>query len=251
MSRFAYAQAKSAGVALDPIIREAGLTRQQLDDPQASIAVRDQIKFLNLAAAALQDDLLGFHIAQIPDLRAFGLLYYLFASSETLLDGLQRVARYSTIVNEGVAQTCTHGTELSMSIRYQGVSRHLDHHQMECWMAGLMRMCRELTGLRLAPLRVRFVHQRGGDQRAELSNFFGKNIEFGAPIDDVAFPRRIADARLLSADPYLNKLLLAYCDDALAHRRRAGTFRQASRTRLRRCSRTARRTSKRWRSNWP
>ena len=35
MSRFAYARAKSAGLALDTIIKEAGLTRQQLDDPHA------------------------------------------------------------------------------------------------------------------------------------------------------------------------------------------------------------------------
>ena len=225
MSRLAYARAKSAGIAVEPLIKKAGLTRQQLDDPHGIIQVRDQIRFLNLAATALQDDLLGFHLAQIPDLRAVGLLYYLLASSETLLDGLQRVARYSTIVNEGIAQTCTHGTELSLSFRYQGVSRHLDRHQIECWAAALVRVCRELTGLRLVPSRVRLVHQRGEDQGAELSNFFGKAIEFGAPVDDVAFPRRIADARILSADPYLNKLLLAYCEDALSHRRRAGTFR--------------------------
>ena len=225
MSRFAYARATSAGIALDPIIKQARLTRQQLDDPHATIAVRDQIKFLNLAAAALQDDLLGLHLAQMPDLRAAGLLYYLLASSETLLDGLQRTARYSTIVNEGVVQTCTYGAELSMSIRYQGVSRHLDHHQMECWMAGLVRMCRELTGLRLVPSRVRFIHQRGEDQAAELSKFFGKAVEFGAAVDDVAFPRHAAEARILSADPYLNKLLLAHCEDALSHRRRADTFR--------------------------
>ena len=225
MSRFAYARAKSAGVALDPIIKQAGPTLQQLDDPHATIAVRDQIKFLNLAAEALQDDLLGFHIAQTPDLRAFGLLYYLLASSETLLEGLQRIARYSTIVNEGVAQTCTHGAEFCVSLRYQGVSRHLDRHQIECWTAGLVRMCRELTGLRLVPSRLRLVHQRGEDQGAELSKFFGKAIEFGAPVDDVAFPRSVAEARILSADPYLNKLLLAHCEDALSHRKRAGTFR--------------------------
>src|ERR1043166_4295963 len=106
MCRLAYARAKHAGIALDPLIRNGGLTRQQLDDPRAPITVRDQIKFLNLAAAALQDDLLGFHLAQVLDLRAAGLLYYLLASSETLLDGLQRIARYSTIVNEGIAQTC-------------------------------------------------------------------------------------------------------------------------------------------------
>jgi len=225
MSRLAYARVKSAGLALDPLIREAGLTGQQLDNPQALIPVRDQIKFLNLAAAALQDDLLGFHLSDMPDLRAIGLLYYLLASSETLLDGLQRIARYSTIVNEGIIQTCTHGTELSMSFRYHGVGRHLDRHQIECWTAGLVRACRELTGLRLVPSRVRLVHQRGEIQGAELANFFGQTVEFGAPVDDVAFPRRFAEARILSADPYLNKLLLAYCEDALRHRKRAGTFR--------------------------
>ena len=226
MSRLAYARAKSAGIALEPLIREAGLTRQQLDDPHASMTVRDQIKFLNLTAAALQDDLLGFHLAQMPDLRAIGLLYYLLASSETLLEGLQRIARYSTIVNQGIVQTCVHGTtELSMSFRYQGVGRHLDRHQIECWTAGLVRICRELTGLRLAPSRVRMVHQRGEVQGTTLSNFFGVNVEFGAPVDDVAFPGRFAEARIRSADPYLNKLLLDYCEDALSHRRRADTFR--------------------------
>jgi len=225
MSRFAYARAKKAGVALDPLVREAGLTRQQLDDPRALITVRDQIKFLNLAATALQDDLLGFHIAAMPDLRAIGLLYYLIASSETLLDGLQRVARYSTIVNEGVIQTCTHGSELAMSFRYRGVSRHLDRHQIECWTAGLVRICRELTGLRLVPSRVRLIHHRRADEGAELMSFFGNSIEFGAPVDDVAFPRRFAEARIRSADPYLNKLLMSHCEQALSHRKRAGTFR--------------------------
>ena len=225
MSRMAYARAKQAGVGLDALIRQAGLTPQQLDEPHASIAVRDQIRFLNLAAGALGDDLLGFHLSDMPDLRAIGLLYYLLASSETLLEGLQRIARYSTIVNEGVIQTCTQGSEVSMSFRYHGVSRHLDRHQMECWTAGLVRACRALTGRRLVPTRVRMVHERGEDQKAELAKFFGKAVEFGAPVDDLAFPRSAAEARILSADPYLNRLLLDYCEDALAHRKRAGTFR--------------------------
>lgn len=225
MSRLAYARAKSAGIALAPLIKEAGLTRQQLDDPHASIVVRDQIKFLNLAAMALQDDLLGFHLAQMPDLRAVGLLYYLLASSETLVDGVQRIARYSTIVNEGFVQSCTHGTEFSVSFRYKGVSRHLDRHQIECWAAGLVRLCRELTGLRLVPSRVRLVHQRSQPHKAELSSFFGTEIEFGSTADDITFAGRVGDTRILSADPFLNKLLLAYCEDALSHRKRAGTFR--------------------------
>ena len=225
ISRFAYARAKSAGIALDPIVKQAGLTRQQLDDPDASVAVRDQIKFFNLAAAALQDDLLGFHIAQIPQPRAFGLLYYLLASSETLLEGLQRIARYSTIVNEGVAQTCMHGNELCVSFRYQGVSRHLDRHQIECWTAGLVRMCRELTVLRLVPSRVR-LSISGEKINGSSCRSSPARISSSARRSMMSRSRATsAEARILSADPYLNKLLLAHCEDALSHRKRAGTFR--------------------------
>ena len=103
MTRLAYDRAKTAGIALDPLLTTAGLTAHQIEDPQTVIRVRDQIKFLNLVATALEDDLLGFHLAQTADLRQLGLLYYVLASSETLIDALQRAARYSSIVNEGVS----------------------------------------------------------------------------------------------------------------------------------------------------
>ena len=65
--------------------------------------MRSQIRFLDLAADALQDDLLGFHLARDYDLREIGLLYYVLASSDVLNDALQKAARYSRIVNEGVS----------------------------------------------------------------------------------------------------------------------------------------------------
>jgi hypothetical protein len=46
-----------------------------------------QIKFVELVASALQDNLLGFHLAQNFDLREMGFLYYVPASSETLGEG--------------------------------------------------------------------------------------------------------------------------------------------------------------------
>jgi hypothetical protein len=115
MSRLAYKHALAAGIDLDAQLREAGLTRAQIENPRTPIKVRDQIKFLNLAAAAVGDDFLGFHLAQECDLREIGLLYYVLASSETLIDALQRAVRYSTIVNEGVSQTCIDGKDIGLS----------------------------------------------------------------------------------------------------------------------------------------
>ena len=226
MSRLAYKHALAAGIDLDAQLREAGLTRAQIENPRTPIKVRDQIKFLNLVAAAVGDDFLGFHLAQECDLREIGLLYYVLASSETLIDALQRAVRYSTIVNEGVSQTCIDGKDVGLSFHYVGVSRHPDRHQIEFWITAIVRTCRQLTGFRVVPERVRLVHHRPAG--TELAEFFGDHIEFGAPVDDIVFPASIRNSRIVSADPYLNNLLISYCEEALGHRkRRRGSFQSA------------------------
>jgi AraC-like DNA-binding protein len=226
MSRLAYKHARAAGIDLETELKEAGLTCAQIDNPREPIKVRDQIKFLNLVASAVDDDFLGFHLAQKCDLREIGLLYYVLASSDVLIDALQRAVRYSTIVNEGVSQTCIDGKYLGLSFDYVGVSRHQDRHQIEFWITALVRTCRQLTGFRVVPERVRMVHHRTAG--AELAEIFGDNIEFGASVDDIVFPVSIRNSRVVSADPYLNNLLISYCEEALAHRnRKRGSFQSA------------------------
>jgi hypothetical protein len=86
----------------DTLLRKAGLSPLQIDHSELRIPVRCQIKFVDLAARALSDELLGFHLAKTAELREIGLLYYVMASSELLGDALQSCARYSAISNEGV-----------------------------------------------------------------------------------------------------------------------------------------------------
>jgi len=224
MGRLAYGRAKAAGVAMAPLLKASNLTVEQMDNPRIRLRVRDQIKFLNLVADALGDDVLGFHLAQIPDLREIGLLYYVLASSDILIEALQRGAHYTAIVNEGLSQKCIDGKDVRIVLNYIGVSRHIDRHQVEFWMTALVRVCRQLTGLRLLPAHVRFAHVR--ERRPpEFAEFFGHDIEFGAAVDEVAFAKKVRNLPVVSADPYLNKLLVKYCEEALACGRSQGTFR--------------------------
>jgi AraC-like DNA-binding protein len=224
MTRLAYARAKTADIALDPLLKKAGLTHREIEDPRSVIKVRDQVNFLNLVAAALEDDLLGFHLVQAADLRQLGPLYYVLASSEILIDALQRGVRYSSIVNEGVSLRCIDGKFIRISLHCVGVGRHLDRHQIEGFMTALVRVCRHLTGLRLLPNRVRLMHHRA--RNAEFAEFFGDNIEFDAAADDITFSNNIRQSPVVSADPYLNKLMISYCEEAISHRRSTrGSFR--------------------------
>ena len=86
IARLAYARAREAGVELKPLLTKAGLTKRQMEDDGIRLEVRHQISFLNVVADAVEDAFLGFHLAQLPDLRELGVLYYIAASSDTLGD---------------------------------------------------------------------------------------------------------------------------------------------------------------------
>ena len=223
LTRLGYAHLKSRGIEAQALLRQANLTLHQIKDSGIRLRVRDQISFLNLAAAELRDDLFGFHLALPFDLREFGFLYYIAASSGTLHDALHHLARYGSIANEGVALKYLSGANVGIAFHYVGVGRHRDRHQIEFFVAALVRLCRHLTGMRLVPSRVRLAHRSAG-AGSEFAEFIGGEVEFGAAVDEVSFAS--ADIPIISADHHLNKLLVAYCEEAL-HRRPANrsTFR--------------------------
>jgi AraC-like DNA-binding protein len=209
-------------------LKKAGLTDHQVKDRGARLPVQHQIQFLNLVADALEDEFLGFHLAQLPDLRELGLLFYVAASSETLGDALQRAVRYCSIVNEGLSLKCLEEKDIRIAFEYVGIARHSDRHQIEFSMTALIRLVRQLTGLRLAPSRVRLKHRRSNRGSSELAEYFGGHMTFGARTDELAFVGTIKDIAITSADPYLNEILVANCEQALSDRpKNRGTLRSA------------------------
>src|SRR4051812_4672946 len=137
IARLAYEQAKAAGLDAKRLLNRAKLTLQQVTDDRIRLAVKDQIEFLNLVAAALPAEFLGIRLAQKTDLREIGLLYYVLASSEKLTDALQRVARYSGLNNEGIRITYSQHNG-SITFHPIGISRLSDRHQIEFFVTILL-----------------------------------------------------------------------------------------------------------------
>jgi AraC-like DNA-binding protein len=227
IAQLAYARAQEAGLELEPLLKKAGLTHQQIEDRSARIAVRHQIQFLNLVANDLHDPFLGLHLAQMVDLREAGYLYYVPASCEYLGDALQRGARFTSIVDEGLSLKYLEGQDIKLVFDYVGVARHLDRHQIQFVMTFLVRMCRHVTGLHLRPTRVRLTHRHNSDC-SEFAAYFGGKLDFEADVDEMVFSGNAKDCRVISADPFLNELLVAHCEEALSHQpTNRGSFRSA------------------------
>ena len=140
------------------------------------------------------------------------------ASSQTLGDALKRVARYSQTTNEALVVRYREGNRLIISLSYSGVPRHSDRHQIEFCMFAVLRICRVLTGQNLVPQHFWISHHRSGTS-SEMARFVGTAVEFGATTDEFALNANARELPLIHADPYLNNLLLKYCEAALSDRR--------------------------------
>ena len=102
---------------------------------------------------------------------------------------------------------------------------------MEFFATTVVRVCRKLTGQHVFPMRMRLTHSRR-TVSPELTEFFGSDIEFGATADEITFAAPVGLLPVVSADPYLNKLLTTYCEEALSRRpANLDSFRSARRER--------------------
>ena len=217
LSRLAYEHGLKEGADVDVFLQQAQLTSRQIKDDDIQLGVQNQIKFVELVANATGDPLLGFHLAYSYDLREIGLLYYVIASAETLLGSLLRVARYSAVANDGVDLQVNKGNLIRVHLHYSGVARHSDVHQIEFWMASLVRICRTLIGTNCKPIEIRIMHDRR-KQVPEMEKLLGCAVKTGADVDEIIFSRESGEYPIVTADPYLNRLCVRFCEETLARR---------------------------------
>ncbi len=204
------------GIDVDPLRTKLGITKELRTDRDISIDTKHQIQFINMAASELKDELLGFHLAREMDAREKGPFYYLLSTAEKLSVALDHAIRYTSVLHEAL-RVSRGKSPSTIEFEYRGVKRYLDRHQMEFWITYALRMSRILTGRDLIPVQVSFIHQRG-QEALEMERYFGCSIEFGAPKDRIAFDPQEADLPVVTADPFLNRFLVEYFENAAAHR---------------------------------
>ncbi|KSV66633.1 hypothetical protein N182_35025 [Sinorhizobium sp. GL2] len=198
------------------MLLQCGLSELDLAN-RKRIQTSSQIKFLGKVSRACEDDRLGFTLAKNFDLREMGMLFYVAASSRRLGDALLRIERYARVANEALTIQIRKLPDYRIGFAYTGTPRHLDRHQIEFTAAVLLRLCREIVGQNLTPLRASFVHHRSGDLR-NMRGLLGCDIEFDAYADELVFDAAAAGLLLAEDDPFLNEIMVQMCEDAISIR---------------------------------
>jgi AraC-like DNA-binding protein len=227
LTRLAVDRLRRAGIKLQPLLSGVGLTVDQIDEPERRLSASKQIAFLEAAAEALSDELLGFRLAEEFDLRDLGLLYYVMAAADTLGDALKRASRYSRLTNEAIVFEYREAREPVLRLTYAGIPRHADRQQIEFCMVAMVRVSRALSGRRFFPTRVALAHVRPKGI-AKFAGCLGKDIEFGSDTDEIGLPPGSSEWPLVDADPRLSKILLKTAEETLSVRKEdTGAFRVA------------------------
>src|SRR5262249_24774621 len=224
-TRLAIRELKKARIDPGPLLVKAGISLLKVGEEAKRVGAESQIRFLEIAAEALGDSALGLHLAQDFDLRECGMLYYVLAASQNLGEAIRNLARYLAVSNESlqieVSETAKN-TVLAVSYK---IPRHTDQLFLEYGYAVVLRAFRELTGRRVSPKAVTFIHGRISNKR-EFDRFFGCSVSFNATADTLVFPPESVASPILTSDKYLLQILKNACEEVLAKRGKlSGTVR--------------------------
>ena len=209
-----------------PLLRQAGLAGQDLSKTQERISAVAQAKLLELAAEALRDPALGFHLAAEADPREAGLLFYVASAAKDLGEAITLFARYCRIVNEAIrAHLTRRPNELIIEVHIAGVPRFRAAQNTEFGVTVIIKGLRAIAGRTVRPAKIVLAHVRNAGL-PEFERFCGCPVEFGGSSDQLIFSNESLATPLITEDMHLLEVLRPICEEAAKQRETApGTLR--------------------------
>jgi AraC-like DNA-binding protein len=203
------------GIRKDMLIGAAGVTDEDLRDPDARVPVAAEIAIWQTLARYVADPAFGVRAGAAHSLRTIGLVGYVARFSATLRDALRRVQRYGRLFTEAVEFGLQEGQRevvLAKAHPALGPGQALAESYR---LAALLKASRDLTGLDIVPIEVSFTYTRPPAATASIDHFRCR-LHFGARRARVVFRSSDLDLPVEGADETLAGYLSKYAEQVLA-----------------------------------
>ncbi|MBM7060299.1 AraC family transcriptional regulator [Pseudomonas sp. UL073] len=195
-----------------PYLAKVGLDESVLECPDVAIPLRQYNGLLEAAAQGSDPNLglrmgLGLLGARVSN-SLLGGVGNAVRSAPDVRAMLDCASRYIVVHAQGSEVNWRlHAGRLEISYQVTDPSVSQRRQDAEFAVGTLYAMLRELTGECFAPLRVDFAHPQPADISLHRE-VFACPLRFGQPTNVIAWPRKILDAPLTTADPRLHRALL-------------------------------------------
>ncbi|WP_281645587.1 AraC family transcriptional regulator [Parendozoicomonas sp. Alg238-R29] len=196
----------NAGIDASAIYERCGITRRHIEDPQVRTPHDAQTIFWQACEDVTGDKHIGLHLGQnIPVFRG-QVIEYLFLSSPTFEEGLNRALNYQRLLSDAVtAKVEREGGSCIFSIGSTSENRQDMRHLTDAILLGAIRFFSHLTQDSFKPLSVTVTHAGAEGDNNEYSEVFGCPVIFNGEQNTIEFSINILHFPSQHAEPELMK----------------------------------------------
>lgn len=228
LARFpAFLLDQAEGMDLDPgpLLSEAGMTREELQDPDARIQYRKSLGLWRAVLGAIDDRDLGLRLGAALRIKDAGLVGYSMMHSANLGEALSRLVRFGRILSDD-APPILQLVDDRAEFGYQPFpeQRVTLVRMADFDLAATLTVLREITGLELAPLEVHFPYREPSGDLSPLRGFFGSRLYFDQPLSRLIFTKESLKLPVKTADETLGRYLDQLAEQVLEGLVPGGTF---------------------------
>jgi AraC-like DNA-binding protein len=182
-----------------PLLREVGLSRALLADPEQRIPADAAMMLLENAAHAANCPNFGLRMAESRQLSDFGVVSLLISHQRTLRDALATTIQYRHLLNDTLAMQIEDAGR-HVIIREEVVSQLPARQAIELAIGVLFRLCAAVLGGNWRPHSVNFTHDAPRDLSVH-KRVFGCRLEFTGEFNGIVCGAAELDAPNPVADP--------------------------------------------------
>jgi AraC-like DNA-binding protein len=180
-SRALLAACEEIGLSRAGLLASAGLTAEQVNDPDGRLPVAAVATLWRSALEQSGDPGLGLRVAVAVPFGAYRVIDFLAASAPTVGEGLVRVARFFPLVNSSLAWEITdEGSRMRLTLRHAGMAGELPRPYAEFAVTVTVLQCRRASGFAWPVADVTFAFDAPGPPDRRYRDALGCDAEFGS-----------------------------------------------------------------------
>lgn len=203
-------------VDIDEFLRSLGVDPASVKAPDARIPIETYLLIQEGAAEFTHDPYFGLHMGEFAEAGSWSILGYLMMNCKTLGEAFEKSGRYSRIIGnliEGSAHLRFNKVKLVFSTPPHAPK--MSRHCFEAVFSGCVKMMRNLTGVKLSPLEVRFIYPAPAST-AEYERVFCCPVLFEQKENSFTVDAKLGNLPILQANPVLLAQFENYAQEFMA-----------------------------------
>ena len=187
------------------IYQKCGVTAAHIQDTRSRLKHNNTDIFWDVVEDISQDEYVGLHVAEnLPPYKGH-VLEYLFLSSHTFGDGLNRALNYQRLLTDIAACYLEVANDNASFVLDTKLGNKLNHHFAECISLGIIRFFRSVTNNEFTPTCIDFMFDEPLDV-SEYNRIFNCKIRFSQDQTIIHFSSDVLNCKSMHAEPELLRL---------------------------------------------